>query len=29
MARVMHFEINASDPDGNILGLLPPEEATT
>jgi len=29
MARVIHFEIPASDPDGNIFGLLPPQEATT
>ena len=29
MPRVIHFEIHASDPDGNILGLLQPEEATT
>jgi hypothetical protein len=29
MPRVIHFEIYASDPDGNILGLLQPEEATT
>jgi len=26
MPRVIHFEIYASDPDGNILGLLQPDE---
>jgi len=29
MPRVIHFEIHASGPDGDILGLLQPDEAAT